>query len=323
MRTVFIRAVKMVIVFFIIAAGSACNKEPDNVYQGYIEGDYVYISSSIGGKVEKIFVEKGDRVNTGALLFKIDPGPEQASYEEARSLFQSAKARYDDITKGQRPSELAAIEASVNQAEAALSFSKKELKRAKTLYEHKLISEEKMDAAKLAYDRDTAGLAELRAKLKTAKLGGREDMISAAKNDIERSKAVFGKAEWRLSQMNGSAPVSARLVDVLYFAGEFVPAGYPVVVLLPPENVKARFFVPETKLSTIKTGQKITASFDGLNDTIEGTIRYIAPEAEYTPPFIYSKDNREKLVFMVEASFGHGDSEKLNPGQPVEIRLGQ
>lgn len=321
MKDTFIRAGGIAIAIFIIAAASACNKDSQNVYQGYIEGDYLYISSSIGGKAEEIFIRKGDWVDTGALLFELDNGSEEASYEEAGSLFRSAKARYEDLTKGERPTEIASIEASVNQAEAALTFSKKELKRAKTLYEKKLISEEKIDSAQLAYDRDRAGLAELRAKLKTAKLGGREDLIEAAKNDVERSKAVFDKAEWRLSQMKGTAPVSARVVDVLYYEGEFVPAGYPLIVLLPPDKVKARFFVPETKLSTIKTGRKITVTIDGLTGTIEGTINYISPEAEYTPPFIYSKDNREKLVFMVEASFGSGGPENLNPGQPVEVSL--
>ncbi|HDK16378.1 MAG TPA: HlyD family efflux transporter periplasmic adaptor subunit [Nitrospirae bacterium] len=315
------RSVKVAIAISLIVAASACNKDSQNVYQGYIEGDYLYISSSVGGNVEKILAGKGDRVDTGALLFELDAEPERASYQEAKSLFHSAKARYEDITKGQRPTELAAIEESIGEAKAALTFSKKELERAETLYKKELISEEKMDAAKLAYDRDRARFAELSAKLKTAKLGAREDRIKAAKSDVERSKAVFDKAEWRLSQMKGAAPASALVVDVLYFAGEFVPAGYPVVVLLPPDKVKARFFVPETKLSTIKTGQKITMTIDGLNGAIEGTISYIAHEAEYTPPFIYSKDNREKLVFMVEASFDPGDSENLNPGQPVEIRL--
>ncbi|MDF1525716.1 MAG: HlyD family efflux transporter periplasmic adaptor subunit [bacterium] len=143
----------------------------------------------------------------------------------------------------------------------------------------------------------------------------------AAKKDIEGAKAALDKAQWYLAQTKGISPGSARVVDVLYAEGEFVPAGAPVVSLLPPERVKVRFFVPESMLSAINTGLNVDIARDGAEQVLAGKISYIAPYAEYTPPLIYSKENREKLVFMVEASFNPPAAEDLNPGQPVEVSI--
>lgn len=305
----------------LIIALFSCNNGPRNTYQGYIEGDYLYISSPAGGKIIGSHVEKGDRVEKEALLYELDPEPERSQYLEAESRYQAAMALFEDKTKGQRRPELAAIEASIARAEAALAFSKKELERVKALREKNAVPVERYDAAESAYNRDAAAVAELRERLKTAKLGARTDQIEAARQEKERSKAVLDQASWRLDQKKGIAPASALVTDVLYRQGEYVPPGYPVVVLLPPENVKVRFFIPEEKLAALEKGQKVSVTVDGIKEPIEGTIRYISPQAEYTPPFIYSKDNRKKLVFMVEASFVTGDAAKLNPGQPVEVMV--
>jgi HlyD family secretion protein len=315
------RTLKAAFLIVLMAVVLACNNGPRNIYQGYIEGDYLYLSSSVGGTVANVPVAKGTRVEAGAVLFELDPEPERAAYQEALSQFEAAQALYEDKTKGQRSSELAAIEASIRQADAALAFSKKEYERLKELFEKAIIAQDKLDSSKSAYDRDRAAVAELRARLKTAGLGARYDQIAAAGKDVERARAALDKAEWALNQKRGFAPASGLVVDVLYSKGEFVPSGYPMVVFLPPEKVRARFFVPEPKLAAIKTGQKIYVTLDGRVTPSEGVITYISPEAEYTPPFIYSKDNREKLVFMVEASFAPEVARGLNPGQPVEVRL--
>jgi len=315
------REIKLALALFLMTVLFACNNSPRNAYQGYIEGDYLYLSSSVGGTITNVPVAKGTRVEADTLLFELDPEPERAAYQEALSQFEAAQALYEDKTKGLRTSELAAIRASIKQAEAALTFSKKEYERLSALYKQKIIAQDKLDSAKSSYDRDRAAVAQLRAQLKTAGLGARYDQIEAAGKNVQQAQAALDRAQWSLSQKKGVAPIAGLVVDVLYAKGEFVPPGNPVVVFLPPEKVRARFFVSESKLSSIKTGQMVNVTIDGHNAPIQGTISYISPEAEYTPPFIYSKDNRKKLVFMVEASFLPDVARTLNPGQPVEVRL--
>lgn len=306
---------------FLIIFSHACNNGPRGTYQGYIEGEYLYISSPVGGKVIKNHSARGDRVEKDALLFELDPEPELSQYREAKGRFETAGALFQDKKKGQRPSELAAIEAAIARAEAALAFSKKEFERMKTLRDENAVSAEQYDEAESAYERDTAAVEEFKEKLNVAKLGARSDQLEAAGKEMERTKASMDQARWRLDQKKGIAPDSALVVDVLYREGEYVPPGYPVTVLLPPDKVKARFFVEEAKLSSLGPGQKVSVTIDGIDGSIEGTIRFISPEAEYTPPFIYSKDSQKKLVFMVEVSFSESDARKLNPGQPVEVRI--
>jgi HlyD family secretion protein len=111
--------------------------------------------------------------------------------------------------------------------------------------------------------------------------------------------------------------------DTLYRQGEWVAAGNPVVVLLPPENLKARFFVPQEMLPRIKTGETVNVSFDGAAKNYSATVNYISTQAEFTPPVIYSRENRAKLVFMIEAKFPPADATQLRPGQPVDVTISQ
>jgi HlyD family secretion protein len=111
--------------------------------------------------------------------------------------------------------------------------------------------------------------------------------------------------------------------DTLYRSGEFVAAGNPVVVLLPPENLKVRFFVPQEILPKIKTGETIAVNFDGATKNYSATINFISTQNEFTPPVIYNRENRAKLVYMIEAKFSPADAPELRPGQPVDVKISQ
>jgi len=111
------------------------------------------------------------------------------------------------------------------------------------------------------------------------------------------------------------------VVDTLYNRGEWVQAGAPVISLLPPENIKLRFFIPQQQLGQVKVGQPVQVSCDGCAAPIAANISFISPQAEYTAPLIYSKENRATLVFLVEARPAPADAVKLHPGQPVEVKL--
>jgi HlyD family secretion protein len=115
--------------------------------------------------------------------------------------------------------------------------------------------------------------------------------------------------------------VAGVVTDTLFVKGEWVPAGSPVVAILPPANVKVRFFVPEPKLGAVKVGQKVSVACDACGNPLEATVSFVAPQAEFTPPVIYSKDSRAKLVFLVEARPDPADAARLHPGQPVDVTL--
>ncbi len=146
----------------------------------------------------------------------------------------------------------------------------------------------------------------------------RADAIRAAQAAVTAAKAALVQEEWRLDQMTGTAPDAGTVVDTLYRPGEVVAAARPVVQLLPPENLKIRFFVPERELGRLAVGDKVSVRCDGCGAPIPATIHFIAPQAEYTPPVIYSRVERARLVFMVEAR-PDARLQALRVGQPVDV----
>lgn len=293
--------------------------EPDS-FSGYAEGEYVRIASPYAGNLAALNVKRGDQVTSGVPLFALEQENERASREEAVARVRQAEAHADNLRKGKRPEEIAAVRAQLAQAEAALKLSVAEQKRTEDLVAAKFLSPAKLDEARSATERDRSRTAELGAQLRVAQLAGRSDEIAGALAEVKAAREQLVQAEWRLAQKSLRASRTALVVDTLYSQGEWVQAGMPVVSLLPPENIKLKFFVPEKRLGTLKMGQEVRISCDGCAP-LTAKVTFISPQAEFTSPLIYSKENRASLVFAVEARAAPQDAIKLHPGQPVEIRL--
>jgi HlyD family secretion protein len=305
----------------LLLAVTACNAPPPSYYQGYAEGEFVRVALPFAGRLERLHVARGEGIAAGAALFVLESENEAAARREAEERLKNAEAQLANLRKGRRPTEIAALEAQLAQAKTALAYSESQFKRAEDLVAQNFISKERLDEARAARDRDRARIAELRADLATARLAARPDEIRAAEAAAEAARANLEQADWRLKQKTASAPVAGRVADTFFVNGEWVAAGVPVVSLLPPENIKVRFFVPEPGLGGLRTGQKVRVTCDGCAAPIAGDISFIAPQAEFTPPVIYSRESRAKLMFLIEARMQPQDAVKLHPGQPVEVRL--
>jgi HlyD family secretion protein len=303
---------------FLVAAG--CRRAAPHGYQGYLEGDFVQIAAPLGGQLEVLAVQKGSRVAAGAPLFTLEHQAESAAEKESVDRLHSAEARLEDLRKGSRPSELAMLEARLEQSRASAELSKRELDRQEALFATHAISVNDLDRARLTHERNAAAVQELSAQLATAKLGGRPDVIASAEADVAAATAARDRASWSVGQKTRTAPRAALVYDTLYREGEFVAAGAPVVSLLPPENIKVRFFVPETDFGSLRDGASVRVTLSG-HPPLEAHISYLSPKPEYTPPVLYNRDNRSKLVFMVEALFDGKQGADLHPGQPVEVAL--
>ncbi|MGC1458375.1 MAG: HlyD family efflux transporter periplasmic adaptor subunit, partial [Steroidobacteraceae bacterium] len=164
-----------------------------------------------------------------------------------------------------------------------------------------------------------AHVRELEAQLEVARLPGREQQIRAQRGQVDADRAALAQAQWKLDQKQVHALHAGLVFDTMYRSGEWVPAGSPVVRMLPPENVKVRFFVSEAVLGALSPGRKLEIHCDGCAATIPATVSYVSAQAEYTPTNIYSNDTRAKLVYMVEARPLPIDAVKLHPGAPVQV----
>jgi HlyD family secretion protein len=297
----------------------ACQKKDSGLIQGYVEGEFVYVASPRSGAIEKLSVQRGDRVEAGAPLYTLEGDPELTARDEAAKRLAQAKANLEDAKKGRRPTEIESLTAQLEQSKAAAALSKKELARQEQLARSGATSKDDVDRARSTDDQNEQRVAQLEADLKTAQLGLRSDQIIAAEAEVHAREAALAGAEWDLAQKKQSAPKAGLISDTLYREGEWVAAGRPAVVLLPPENIKVRAFVPEAEVGSIRVGQSAKVIVDGVREPFAGKVSFIAPQAEFTPPVIYSRESRSKLVFMIEVLFDSQVGEKLHPGQPVDV----
>ena len=315
------RAAFLALVPAVVAFAGCSSDAPSQGLAGYVEGEYVRVASPLSGTLTRLAVERGAQVAQGAPLFSLEDEQERAARAQAEAQVHQAEATLADLEKGRRPPEVAAVRAQLAQAEASLVQSEADLVRTRKLVADKFLPPQQLDAAVATRDRSRAQVAELREQVRIANLPARGDAIAAATAGVKAASDALAQVQWRIDQKSQAAPVAGLVDDTLYRPGEWVAAGAPVVSLLPPGNVKVRFFVPETRLATIRTGDAVTVRCDGCARDIAARIRYISPQAEYTPPVIYSRQSRAKLVYLVEARPDVPDP-ALHPGLPVEVTLG-
>ena len=300
----------------------SCSPVKIDSLQGYAEGEFVMLAAPSSGILQKLHVRRGQQVAEGAVIFELDRISEEAGRSEAAGRLRTAQERLANLRTGRRPAEVEATTAQAEQAKASRELSQLQLQQNEKLFASGFISRAQLDIARANYDRDLSRVNEAEAQRRVAAQSlGREAEIRAAQADVDAARAALGQAAWRQTQRAAVAPAAAMVQDTFFVEGEWVPAGRPVASLLPPQNLKLRFFVPETRLGAIALGQNVTATCDGCAAPIIASISYISRQAEYTPPVLYNRDSRSKLVFMIEARPEPADAQRLRPGQPLDISL--
>lgn len=300
---------------------AGCTPDAPPTYAGYVEGEYLYLAAPQGGYLETLDAARGTRVSAGQRVFALASDPDAQALDEAEARANAAAATVDNLSAPRRPPEIAALEASLQGADAALQLAARRLAQDRELARGKFIAQTRLDEATSAYEqalarRDAARqeLAAVRATL------GRQAEVRRAQADLQAAAAQVAQRRWQVARKSVAAPAAGEIAETYYLPGEWVPAGAPVASLLPDGRRYLRFFVPEPALATLRPGQKVEARCDGCAAAIVATITFIAPQAEYTPPVIYSRGSREKLVFRVEAAPEGAMGAALRPGLPVDVR---
>ena len=274
---------KRIIGFFLIIILSififSCSRGSETAH-GYIEGRYTYLSTSVSGALKEI-VQRGARVKKGQLLFTLDEQPESYVYDVAKQNYEEAIDVRDAIN-------------------ANLAYAKVTFERNKILVQKRVTQQSVLDNAKANYDNYVAQLAQ-------------------ANTNIIETKAQWSQANWKLGQKKIYAPVDGIVFDTYYRLGEYTLADEAILSLLAPQDIKAIFYIPESDLSGIKLQDTVSVSCDHCSKAYQGKISFIAPNAEYTPPVIYSDQTRNKLIYRIEAEFSPQDAMHLHPGQPITV----
>lgn len=260
---------------------AACGKPASDVMQGYGEADYVYLSSQDAGVVGELFVREGDHVAQGAPVFRLDP--QRLGYQAQSAASQRA----------------AAIDA-VRTAQANAVLQQRNYERGAALAARGFYPRANLDADRAARDAANAQLAQARRQ------------ASAAGADTSL-------AQQRVEDTSNTAPAAGTIEQIFHRPGEVVAAGAPIVALLPPQNMKVRFFAPQNMLARLPVGARVAVSCDGCAQGLTGRVTFVAREPQFTPPVIYSLEQREKLVFLIEAHLDNPVA--VRPGIPVDVRI--
>ncbi|RKP43536.1 HlyD family secretion protein [Trinickia fusca] len=299
----------------------ACHQAATPSWQGYVEGEYVYLASSQSGTLTQLSVQRGQTIARGAPVFALESIDEAAALQQAQHQLASARAQLADILTGKRPPEVNVTKAQLAQAVANAHKASQQLTRDEAQYRAGGIPKAQLDDSRAQADSTVAQVRELTNQVTVANLPARSQQILAQRAQVNAAQAAVDQAQWKFDQKRVTAPHEGLIYDTLYRVGEWVQAGNPVVQMLPPQNMKVRFFVPESVIGGLKTGRAVLVHCDGCTADVPAQITFISSEAEYTPPVIYSNESRAKLVFMIEAHPSLADATKLHPGQPVEVTL--
>jgi HlyD family secretion protein len=301
---------------------AGCSGSSGPTLQGYVEGTYVYVAAEAGGRLTERPVVAGQKVAAGDRLFALDDADQKAAVAGAEARLAQAKAELANLQTGERPEEISVLAANLSSARATFQNAEDNYRRQALLRQNGNVAQSVVDTAEAAMRTASAAVDAAERQLEVARLPARPDQIDAAQRNVNALAADLDQAKTALARRAQMAPAAGLVEETYYEPGELVTAGQPVVSLLPDANRKVRFFVPERLLAAVKIGSPVAVSCDGCPSGLTARVEFVATAAEFTPPIIYSKDSRDKLVFRVDARPDSEAAVALKVGQPVDVRLG-
>lgn len=293
---------------------------PPPLATGYVEGEYVLIAPITNVRIDRLSVRRGDRVLKDQKLVTLEKRDAEIALAGAGAGLARLESQLADLQQGRRPAEIAVIEAALSSARAQLVEAEREASRQQDLFARRVSTQAQLDAANTAVQIARAGVTEGEANLAVARLPARPDQIAAAKAAVAEARAQLSTAQWQLDKRILSAPNNGTITEILRNQGELAGPQAPVLEMLPEGAVKLRLYVPEIAISSIRPGSILTVNCDGCTSDTEATVTYVSDSPEFTPPVIYSLENRQKLVFLIEAE-PNSDAHILKPGQIVDVDL--
>ena len=286
-------------------------------WNGYVEDDYVYAAAASTGQIASIPVTEGQLVKKGDVLFVLESSQQQAQVDAAKAQADAAQASLANLQSGSRPEEIAVIETQLQKAQADLALAQQTLSRALDLNRKGNAPQSDVDNATSAVESATSAVSTLKAQIAVARLPARDAQQVAAQANFAAAKATADAAKATLDDRTVTAPEDARIEKLFFKVGEVASAGTPVASLSGAEAMKIIFYLNETDRQQFALGDTVSVTCDGCTTGLTATISHFASDPQFTPPIIYSRDERNRLVFETEAVLTQQNG--ILPGQPVTI----
>jgi len=291
---------------------------PEVLAVGYVEGEYVNLAPVSAATLVAVGPRQGDRVQAGEVVARQERADAEIALAEAEAARDEAAAELANLREGSRPEEIAVAAASLEAARVRLREAERQAGRQGALADRGVVPQADLDTVLAGRDTAKAEVAQLEAELTVLRLPARPQVVTAAESRLRGAEAAVRDARWRLEQRDLVAPAEGTVSDVFRRAGEIAGPSAPVLSLLPDGAWKLVVYVGETEVAGLAPGDGLAVRCDGCPDGLAATIAYVADEPEFTPPVIFSVENRQKLVYRVEAR-PTPESRSLRPGQIVDV----
>ena len=307
----------LVTIFTGVLAALGFGQTVTPAWNGYVEADYVYIAPVTPGRITAVHVREGDPVRAGELLVELETDAQTAALAAAKAGVAQAQANLDNLETGRRDAEIQVIVASLKSAMASRDLAKQTYDRTSALFARGQATSAQMQTAEGTLAQADAQVQQFQAQLQVAKLPARPAQLSAAEAALNVAKSQQKSAAIALADRRMTSPIDGRVDQRFSDPGEVAGAGAAILSLYDPGKLKVIFYVPEAKRSGVKLGEVLDVSCDGCKPGLTAKITRIGVEPQFTPPILYSRDERGRLVFRAEARLMQSDG--LSPGQPVSI----
>ncbi len=296
---------------------SACDA-PTPLATGYVEGEYVMVAPVSTAQIAGLEVARGDHVTEGTVLVRMERRDADIGLAEAAARLAEAESTLANLHEGRRDAEVNVIAAALASAKAQEVEAEKNAERFERLFERGITPEAQRDDARTALDVARAKVTEMEASLAVARLPARPHEIKAAEAALAQAQSRRDSAAWQLEKRTLTAPADGTVFEVVRREGEIAGPQAPVLSLLPDGAVLLRLYVAEPSVAGIAPGIRLAVNCDGCPPGQTATVSYVSDSPEFTPPVIYSLENRQKLVYLVEARPDAG-ADALKPGQIVDV----
>lgn len=296
---------------------AACGEAPDPHFLGYVEGDYRLIAPEVSGRIETIAETEGQRVEAGDFLFGLDASVDREQLTAARARLEAATARFDDAAAGGREPEIEAARDQLLAARASQQEAAENLARQRELFAQGIVPRARLDEAEAAASTANARVAEMRQRVTLASLPARENQLRALTAEIEAAQSEADRVDRHLERFSVNAPAAGLIERQIRYEGELAGPGQPVLRLLPDGALHATIFIPEADIGNWSPGDTLSVDCSSCAAGLSVALTRIDAEPSFTPPVIYSEEQRERLVFRAEAAF---DGTPPPAGTPLTFR---
>lgn len=289
---------------------------------GTVEATESELGFTVTGRIEQVAVVEGDTVAAGAVLASLDRSELSARRDQAAATAAASDAALLELKRGSRPEEIRQAEAAAKSADEDLRTAEREATRARELHTKQVFSDADLDKVESALGMAKARQVQANEALRLAKLGPRKEKIDAARANSAAAAATVRSIDATLANAVIKAPFAGVVTVRNHHPGEIVQAGAPVLTVLDRTDRWVKVYVPETRIGSVHVGQTAhitTDTFPGKK--YSGRVSYVAPEAEFTPKTVQTREERVKLVYAVKVRIEGDPGGELKPGMPADVGL--